>query len=807
MKRRTVIFVLMVAFAFSVFGSGTSSNPETADGYEMILVKGGTFQMGNTRRDTEGDNDEFPVHTVELTYDFLIGKYEVTNAEFEEFLNEAGVSRDGKYNGHEMIDMDSRYCEFSYRNGKFEYESGKGNYPVIEVTWWGGMEYCNWKSRKEGLMEAYNSRGNFTGKITEIKGYRLPTEAEWEYAARGGQKSGSDFKYSGSDDLGSVGWYNRNSGNHTITVGKKSPNELGVYDMSGNVWEWCQDRYGTYGRSSQTNPEGPDSGSSRVFRGGSWNSSENYCRVTDRGKGNISYSNTILGLRLSRTYGDTNKNGTLVIENPKNLSVYVNEKLAGEGTEVELEVEEGQYKIEWKEGPNTMAMETVKVERGITIRVSEGDSGTGTSGMTTTYGRISHEMVKVEAGSFEMGNTRGDIEGEDDETVHRVTLTYDYWIGKYEVTFEEYDAYCEEMGKAKPWDRSSRRGNQPVENVSWWDAIAYCNWLSEQEGLPVAYRLEGERSEGSLLDATGNVTSDITQVKGYRLPTEAEWEYAARGGHKSVEDYNYAGSDDLRNVGWYWQNSGDKWLAGDESTWIEMLEKEDFSVLFNNNCQTHSVGQKAPNELGIYDMSGNVWEWCHDWYGSYRSSSQTNPIGPGVGSSRIIRGGSFGEGARFCRVSFRFVDGPGIMNLTLGFRVCRTGGEVPTPPPSQSICDIVYDEFIRDKKVIQTFFGDDGNPFLVARYEYLGEVFQVVIDRENGIVVFAVETDNDLDYSFEGSTLGMVFEDCGLSNELYLELEKELASNLFLGMIPFNGRVLFVMVNNEDGLKMLYLME
>jgi len=194
------------------------------------------------------------------------------------------------------------------------------------------------------------------------------------------------------------------------------------------------------------------------------------------------------------------------------------------------------------------------------------------------------EMVLVKGGTFQMGNTRGDREGDDDETVHTVKLTYDYYLGKYEVTFNEYDAYCEYTGKSKPSDYSSwagydmGRGNKPVINVSWWDAIAYCNWLSESEGLSKAYD-----SNGYLLDKNGNKTTDITQVEGYRLPTEAEWEYAARGGHKSTGEYKYAGSNSFDTVAWHTHNSSRK---------------------------THEVGQKAPNELGLYDMSGNVWECC-----------------------------------------------------------------------------------------------------------------------------------------------------------------------------------------------------
>ena len=176
-------------------------------------------------------------------------------------------------------------------------------------------------------------------------------------------------------------------------------------------------------------------------------------------------------------------------------------------------------------------------------------------------------------------------------------------------------------GRRKSYDEGWGRGTRPVINVSWNDAIAYCNWLSEKEKLPKAYD-----SNGNLLDKDGRVTTDITKVLGYRLPTEAEWEYAARGGNKS-KGYKYAGSDNVGDVAWYNSNSGKK---------------------------TQEVGKKAPNELGLYDMSGNVWEWCSDWYGGYSSSAQTNPYNSTAGSDRVFRGGSCYSDAAFSRVANRY---------------------------------------------------------------------------------------------------------------------------------------------------------
>ena len=260
------------------------------------------------------------------------------------------------------------------------------------------------------------------------------------------------------------------------------------------------------------------------------------------------------------------------------------------------------------------------------------------------------EMVLVKGGTFQMGDEHGDL-WDPCRPVHTVKLTYDYYIGITEVTFNAYDAYCEATGKSKIGNLSLfERDIKPVNDLSWYDAINYCNWLSEQEGLAKAYN-----GKGSFLDINGRQTRDITQVEGYRLPTEAEWEYAARGGHKSTRDFNYAGSNDIEEVGWYISNSRGEWNQGELKT----------------------VGQKVPNELGLYDMSGNVWEWCHDYWNDnwwefnyYENSSEENPVNHISSPQRVTRGGSIYRGEDECRVAFRAANEASAHFF--GFRIVRT---------------------------------------------------------------------------------------------------------------------------------------
>ena len=217
---------------------------------EMVFVQGGTFWMGCTgEQGKDCDKDEKPQHSVTLS-DFYIGKYEVTQAQWIATMGE--------------------------NTSKFKGD----NFPVERVSW---------KDVQEFLRRLNAATG---------KQYRLPTEAEWEYASRGGNKN-QGYMYSGSNNLTDVAWYRDNSGSTTHPVGTKQANELGIYDMSGNVWEWCSDWYGSYTSTAKTNPTGPSSGSYRVSRGGSWVNFARDVRVSIRNYGTPDYRDYFIGFRLA----------------------------------------------------------------------------------------------------------------------------------------------------------------------------------------------------------------------------------------------------------------------------------------------------------------------------------------------------------------------------------------------------------------------------------------------------------------------------------------------------------------------------
>jgi formylglycine-generating enzyme required for sulfatase activity len=240
-----------------------------------------------------------------------------------------------------------------------------------------------------------------------------------------------------------------------------------------------------------------------------------------------------------------------------------------------------------------------------------GSDGNGGETFTEIVNGVSFDMIGVEGGTFTMGTASepGNDYDYDERPAHSVNLS-SYSIGKYEVTQGLWKAVMDTFPDKAPSSSYGLGDDYPVYNVSWSDATAFISKLCELTG------------------------------KNYHLPTEAEWEYAARGG-KNSQGYEYIGSNEVNSVAWY----------------------------DGNSSSSHPVGTKSPNELGIYDMGGNVWEWCYDRYDFYSDLDQTNPQGPSAGSTRVIRGGSWDFSIIHCRPSFRCLSAPDIRFIYMGFRL------------------------------------------------------------------------------------------------------------------------------------------
>jgi len=383
------------------------------------------------------------------------------------------------------------------------------SYPVMNVSWYDVVKWCNALSEMEGKTPVYQVDG-LTYKIGQsaptvmvhANGYRLPTETEWEWAARGGNKT-HGYTYGGSDELNEVGWWAENSNGMVHAIGEKKSNELGIYDTSGNVWEWCFDAVDV---------------TKRRLRGGSW-----LCNVA---------ATVAVAYRGGNNW---------VNDNAPSL-----------------------------------------ISEGVGFRLA----------------RSLVDIVSVQGGTLPVGSH---AEGQ---------FVSDFQIGKYEVTWGDWKL-VREWAMAQGYSDLAGVGagigdNYPVTNVSWYDVVKWCNAKSEREGKTPVYQLKGTTVKTGQSEPTVNSTAN-----GYRLPTEAEWEWAARGGRHTL-GYTYSGGNDLNVVGWYTENSS----AG-----------------------TKGVGTKVGNELGIYDMSGNVWEWCWDLVS--------------VHATRRVRGGSWLNFADSATVSFR----------------------------------------------------------------------------------------------------------------------------------------------------------
>ena len=531
-----------------VFNVGNAS-------FKMIRVDGGTFMMGNN----SGKSNEKPVHEVTLS-PYYIGETEVTQA----LWRAAGC-------------INRSY----YKNSKL---------PLHDVMWLECQEFIR--------------------RLNVLTGYRfsLPTEAQWEFAARGGNES-KGYPYAGSDDIGSVAWYHDNSnvdGTWMHEVATKQPNELGLYDMSGNAMEWCLDRYYAYSGGAQVDPAWPgaeDDSDDCVVRGGSCFTAANECRITARDFCWNELREVHNGLRLA-----------LQDDKPVALGVSEDnvEMMEGEVATVSITNGSGSYHASCSDG--NVAASYIEDSKLYIVAMW---SGTATFtiwddqsdlraqvlvrvGKECTVGDVTFKMMPVEGGTFLMGDTKeqdvSTVNGlESPEPVHEVTLS-SYSISQTEVTQELWTAV---MGY-NPSYFINPQG--PVEKMSWDECQEFISRLSEMTGLH------------------------------FRLPTEAEWEFAARGGNRSMH-YRYSGSRYLNEVAWNDDNAHNGQGGG----------------LYG----PQTVALLLPNELGLYDMSGNIRELCQDWYGPYSAEPQTNPTGPEIGDKRVIRGGSFADDGNECSCAGR----------------------------------------------------------------------------------------------------------------------------------------------------------
>ena len=637
-----------------------------SQGPAMVWLRGGDFTMG---QDDSTWGDEKPAHRVRVSA-FSVGQFPVTFAEYD------------------------RFCEATKRKKPGDEGWGRGRRPVINISWDDANAYCDWLNAQQQERHGH---------------YRLLTEAEWEYACR----SGSTDRWGHGDDergLGEHAWYRENAMGKTHPVGEKRSNAWQLYDMHGNVWEWCadwssadyyqqlasevqrvtsnvqhdadavqQDANGPAAITGEdaasatgdaagataaaVDPTGPGTGSNRVFRGGSWLNGADYCRSAVRRDRHRSDRGDFLGFRLSRTGSWPSYPFTLVGD--------AKEQPVDPGEDVRQPRDDDAVRQPAASAPGQAATPETGLatlgrfrDRFVIVR----RDGRSEPASAADEGP---EMVYLPGGTFSMGDEQGNG---DEKPVHSVQVSA-FAIGRTPVTWGQYRDFCQDTdGHWPEWlekgseyhlddgnvDYYPKRGvardavDLPVVGIAWQDAVAYCEWLAERTG------------------------------KGYRLPTEAEWEYACRAG--TASRYSF-GDDDaaLERYGWFDGNS---------------------------DGRLQPVAAKEPNPCGLYDMHGNVWEWCGDWYdrnyykqlanevqqdarnvqhddsdmqqdanraiGRVSSAAAgaldaaINPTGPATGSFRVIRGGSWSNGAGGCRSAFRDDGLPSFRLSYLGFRLSRT---------------------------------------------------------------------------------------------------------------------------------------
>ena len=559
MKRKILFIILAAILCCFTTAIGQDIMPEspltfTVNGvsFNMIRVRAGTFTMGAADDDVEAWDDEKPAHQVIISYDYFIAETILTQALWTAVMGTTTQEEEMGTGGVTGL--------------------GYGdNYPMYPLSYYDCQEFVD-------------SLNNITGL-----NFRMPTEAEWEYAARGGHLS-KGYKYPGSNNPDEVAWSYANVPDQTVRPVKQlMPNELGLYDMAGNVWEWIYDYNRPYTADSQVNPIGELNSTRSFVRGGStykhYTNRHNRvsCRHVEFAK---TYKNTRMGFRF--VMDDDCK----LMGNAQQSAIY--------DTICSGETYTWHGKQYSKPGTYTDTLANIY---GCDSIVTLNLEILPDPPISFDVNGVKFNMVRVRAGTFTMGATpeQGKDAASDEIPAHAVTITRDYFMGETIITQALWTAV---MGTTIQEEEDKSIGSKglgygddfPMYTLSYYDCLAFVDSLNKITGLT------------------------------FRLPTEAEWEYAARGGHLS-RGYKYPGSNDCSEVAWNFNTDPKQ--------------------------QLHEVKLLKPNELGIYDMAGNTWEVMYDYKRKYTATPVSDPVGDITGQNTFIRGGSSWYDATYNRVSYR----------------------------------------------------------------------------------------------------------------------------------------------------------
>jgi formylglycine-generating enzyme required for sulfatase activity/serine/threonine protein kinase len=712
---------------------GTTVETKIGIGMSFVLLPPGEFLMGSTDEQIQAAlgwvaanepivdqrtksalaGSEGPQHRVVLTKPAWIGTTEVTIGQFKKFVEatqyvtQAEKLGDGNSISTEEVTNPNKRNLLNWRAPGYQVTD---NWPVTQITWNDALAFCNWLSSREQLSPCYqvDAQGNWTF-LEDTNGFRLPTEAEWEYACR----AGTTTQYWFGDDaklLEENGWYDQNAGDSARPVGLKRPNAFGLFDTAVNVWEWCRDWRDAkwYANSPLNDPHGPDLGKYRTIRGGVWDFTASNCRSAYRTSRLPEARHYNVGLRVIRTFDEPDRSKA---DDPPTLDDVSksNEKPAGPAPPAAMAPFESQqakdHQTAWASYLGT------KVE---------------------TINSAGMPMILIPPGEFLMGSTNAQVQPEVDgaantdankigrkeveQPQHRVAITKPFRIGATEVTVGQFEKFVAataykteaEVAKAAIKPPPSTGGQKPlamppivtylstsypvaddlpVSVVSWNEAIAFCKWLSD------------------------------TEKATYRLPTEAEWEYACRAGSTSVYSY------------------GDGIAQLPQHAWCQS----------NSRAKAHRVATKLPNPFGLYDMHGNLYEWCQDWYDpkAYEKSVLKDLTGPLTGSNRVLRGGNWYNQAFNAESSYRSRLAPSERHDVLGFRCVRVlDAPLEASPPSQAANPPTQDH---DRRIAEWVIRKGGNVQLNGQSQDFASIAELPKENFKATSISFLATHSELD--------------------------------------------------------------